>query len=149
MTQTILSYLYTPIIRMQILDGTVTNREERRVFNNTIQLYKGTDNPVQIKFLNQDQKKLDVTNYTFVAKVMEGQEGFSFLTPTITITDATNGKGTVTFTEEDLASLDAARYTLAIKGTKSSVEAPAYADDHYTLGITVHVNPGFLADKPS
>ena len=75
MTQTILSYLYTPIIRMQILDGTVTNREERRVFNNTIQLYKGTDNPVQIKFLNQDQKKLDVTNYTFVAKVMEGQEG--------------------------------------------------------------------------
>ena len=147
--QTILSYLYTPVIRLQIMDGTVTNREFRQVFNNTIQLYKGSDNPVQLKFLNQDQKKVDVTNYTFVAKVMEGQEGFSFLTPTVTVTDATNGKGAITFTEEQLATLDASRYTLAIKGTLSSVEAPAYADDNFSLGITLQVNPGFLANKPA
>ena len=146
--QTILSYLYTPIIRMQIIDPAVTHREERRVFNNTIQLYKGSDNPVQIRFINQDQKKIDVTNYTFVAKVMEGQEGFSFLTPTVTIDDAPNGKGSITFTEEQLATLDAARYTLAIKGTKFGWrEGPLYADDAFTLGIELHINPGFLADK--
>ena len=68
--QTITSYLYTPRITAQILDAGVTRVQERVVYNRTIELYKGTDNPVQVRFFNQDQKKFDVTNYTFVASVM-------------------------------------------------------------------------------
>ena len=43
---------------------------------------------------------------------------------------------------------DVVLYTLAIKGTKFGWrEGPLYADDSFTLGIELHINPGFLADK--
>ena len=142
--QVIHSYLYTPKIRIIISDLSVTNIQERRVYNHVIELYKGTDNPVQVRFLNQDQKKVDVTNYTFVVAVMNPDQGQTIFNPTLTVNDAVNGQGTVTFTEEELASLDAMRYTLAIKGTVNGVEAPVYSDDNFNMSVDLHVNEGFL-----
>ena len=143
--QMIHSYLYTPKVRVQISDTGVTNIQERRVYNHVIQLYKGTDNPVQVRFLNQDQKKVDVTNYTFVVAVMNPDQGQTIFYPTLTVTNATAGQGTVTFTEEELAPLDAMRYTLAIKGTVNGVEAPVYSDDNFNLSLDLHINEGFLS----
>jgi len=142
--QVIHSYLYTPKIRIQISDLSVTNIQERRVYNHVIELYKGTDNPVQVRFLNQDQKKVDVTNYTFVVAVMNPDQGQTIFYPTLTVTDAANGQGTVTFTEEQMNNLDAMRYTLAIKGTVNGVEAPVYSDDNFNMSVDLHVNEGFL-----
>jgi len=139
------SYLYTPKVRVQISDTGVTNIQERRVYNHVIQLYKGTDNPVQVRFLNQDQKKVDVTNYTFVVAVMNSDQGQTIFYPTLTVTNAAAGQGTVTFTEEELAPLDAMRYTLAIKGTVNGVEAPVYSDDNFNLSLDLHINEGFLS----
>jgi len=139
------SYLYTPKVRVQISDTGVTNIQERRVYNHVIQLYKGTDNPVQVRFLNQDQKKVDVTNYTFVVAVMNPDQGQTIFYPTLTVTNAAAGQGTVTFTEEELAPLDAMRYTLAIKGTVNGVEAPVYSDDNFNLSLDLHINEGFLS----
>lgn len=114
------------------------------MYNHVIELYKGTDNPVQVRFLNQDQKKVDVTNYTFVVAVMNPDERKTVLYPTLTVTDAANGQGTVTITEEQMDSLDAMRYTLAIKGTVNGVEAPVYSDDNFNMSVDLHVNDGFL-----
>ena len=142
--QIIQSYLYTPKIRIQISDTGVTNIQERRVYNHVIELYKGTDNPVQVRFLNQDQKKVDVTNYTFVVAVMNPDQGQTIFNPTLTVTNAAAGQGTVTITEEQMNNLDAMRYTLAIKGTVNGVEAPVYSDDNFNMSVDLHVNEGFL-----
>jgi len=142
--QVIHSYLYTPKIRIQISDLSVTNIQERRVYNHVIELYKGTDNPVQVRFLNQDQKKVDVTNYTFVVAVMNPDQGQTIFNPTLTVTNAAAGQGTVTITEEQMNNLDAMRYTLAIKGTVNGVEAPVYSDDNFNMSVDLHVNEGFL-----
>lgn len=142
--QTITSYLYTPRITAQILDAGVTRVQERVVYNRTIELYKGTDNPVQVRFFNQDQKKFDVTNYTFVASVMDPQEGYTIFQPTITIDDAALGRATIMFTEAELATLDASRYVVAIEGTLNGQRAPLYADDNYGLNVDLHINDGFL-----
>jgi hypothetical protein len=142
--QLIHSYLYTPKIRVIISDMGVTNIQEQQVYNHVIQLYKGTDNPVQVRFLNQDQKKKDVTNYTFVVAVMNTDQGQTIFYPTLTVTDAAAGQGTVTFTEEQMNNLDAMRYTLAIKGTVNGVEAPVYSDDNFNMSVDLHVNEGFL-----
>lgn len=145
--QIIQSYLYTPKIRIQISDMGVTNIQERRVYNHVIQLYKGTDNPVQVRFLNQDQKKVDVTNYTFVVAVMNTDQGQTIFYPTLTVTDAAAGQGTVTITEEQMNNLDAMRYTLAIKGTVNGVEAPVYSDDNFNMSVDLQVNDGFLPQE--
>jgi len=142
--QVIHSYLYTPKIRIIISDLSVTNIQERRVYNHVIELYKGTDNPVQVRFLNQDQKKVDVTNYTFVVAVMNPDQGQTIFNPTLTVTNAAAGQGTVTITEEQMNNLDAMRYTLAIKGTVNGVEAPVYSDDNFNMSVDLHVNEGFL-----
>jgi len=142
--QVIHSYLYTPKIRIIISDMSITNRQERRVYNHVIELYKGTDNPVQVRFLNQDQKKVDVTNYTFVVAVMNPDQGQTIFNPTLTVTNAAAGQGTVTITEEQMNNLDAMRYTLAIKGTVNGVEAPVYSDDNFNMSVDLHVNEGFL-----
>lgn len=142
--QVIHSYLYTPKIRIQISDLSVTNIQERRVYNHVIELYKGTDNPVQVRFLNQDQKKVDVTNYTFVVAVMNPDQGQTIFNPTLIVTNAAAGQGTVTITEEQMNNLDAMRYTLAIKGTVNGVEAPVYSDDNFNMSVDLHVNEGFL-----
>jgi len=142
--QVIHSYLYTPKIGIIISDLSVTNIQERRVYNHVIELYKGTDNPVQVRFLNQDQKKVDVTNYTFVVAVMNPDQGQTIFNPTLTVTNAAAGQGTVTITEEQMNNLDAMRYTLAIKGTVNGVEAPVYSDDNFNMSVDLHVNEGFL-----
>lgn len=142
--QTLTSYLYAPRIDAQILDASVIRNREIKVYNRTIELYKGTDNPVQVRFFNQDQKKVDVTDYTFVVSVMNSIEGLTVFNPTLTVTDAVNGKGTITFTSEQLADLDAARYTLAIVGTLNGAEAPLYTDDNFNLTVDLHIKSGIL-----
>lgn len=145
----ITSYLYDNKITVQKLDNDDTIKTRWRiVYNRAVDVYRGTDNLVKIEFKNQDQKPANISGHTITGYVIESiyptQANANVVANvSVSVSNASIGTATVTFTEEFLANLDQNKYKLAFKSVTVSSEGPLYSDDNYGIYTELNIKPGF------
>lgn len=152
----ITSYLYDNKITIQILedDDTIKTRN-KVVYNRTLDIYRGMDNPVTIQFKNQDQKPVNITNYSITGYVIDILNSNVMSNVSVTVSNATIGTASVTLTEELISNLTQNKYKLAFKAvnTVTSSERPVYSDDNYGLYQEFNIKDGIpnttVFDSPS
>lgn len=146
---TITSYLYPNRITAQIVEDDPSIKTRNRVvYNRTVEVYKGLDNPITIQFKNQDQRNLNISSYSLTGYLVDIINNQIVSNIAVTVSNATIGTASVTLTEELLDQLPLQRYKLALKAVSSGLERPVYTDDNYGLYTEIKINPGLPPYNP-
>jgi hypothetical protein len=129
---------------------TNVDQEERyrRVYNRNIKVYRGTDNRLDIRVKNSDQKPNNISGYTVVFKLIDRNNKLVY-EKDCTAVDATVGRINVTMTEAELVDLERGDYQYSlIKETRSYSDAsnyvvtsssPLYVDSQYDAFATLEI----------
>jgi hypothetical protein len=148
--QQIQSYLYPNIVVVQFLDPTIFSPRNRPVYSRPIKVYQGIDNPLQVVVKNQDQKPVDVTGYLVQLDIQDPEAKGSMESLAVTITNMTQGQGTVTIPRDVVNSLDQRRYKITIKliNQGTNAERPLYTDANFGAAVDLEVLPGWYESMP-
>jgi hypothetical protein len=137
--QQISSYFYPNLVTVQCNPDPSVTARWRIMYQRQVKLYKGVDNLIQIRFLNGDQKPVNVTGWLIFFNVLSDEEGLLLLTKNsnpnggITIVNALQGIITVSLTEFDLLNLDLPyyNYALTVIDPLTGIEQVIYIDENY------------------
>jgi len=127
-------YLYdqTQTVVLNDTSSSMATVRWQPVYSKNLKISKGTDNVLNFTFINQDQKKVDISSATFTWRLIDSEGENLLLEKTMVATDATNGKAKVTITEQDLNTIDVQRASYSIEKltTSSSQYDLAFVDDN-------------------
>ena len=140
--QLIPRYLYKNKVDIVTNDaGFVT--EYRPVYSRQIKIYKGIDNTVQFRFLNADQKPIDISNET-IKFVAYRESNVKALDLTATAT-ATKGLATLTIGKTDLEDLFQQYLTYTVYFDDGSAgQTLTYANSHFDASGTLFLDGSAL-----
>ena len=141
--QTITSYVYSNQVEIQVVDPTIFTTRNRVVYNRTIKVYQGIDNPLQIVIKNQDQKNVDMTGYDVQVDIRDTESGAVMASYSVGFSDVTRGLGTIVIDRETVNDLDQRYYKLTTKRISEDSESPNYIDDNYSVSLDLEVLPGY------
>ena len=100
-----------------------------------IKLYRGIDNTLQLRLLNNDQKSVDVSTKTFVLNIVDPTTHLVIKSKTTTLGNTTQsqaGKVDFDLTSTDMSSTNAGRFIYSIYELNSdSSKTIVYSDDEY------------------
>ena len=145
----ITSYLYQNIFVVQLLDYAnpdIQNIRNRVVYQRPIEIYRGADNPVTIKFKNQDQKPADIAGLTFSGYIIDYLKGNVVANVSVTVSNVTTATATTMLTSDFLNTLPQNKYKLAFLRYDGTYETPVFSDDNYGVYAELNINPGFETD---
>ncbi len=139
------TYLYSNKVVAQIIDPAIFTTRNRVVYARPVTVYQGIDNPMQVVVKNQDQKAVDVTNYSMVAEIQDPNNKVAVATYALTWVDALTGRGAFTLDKATVNSLEQRFYKLTFKtvNTVTHVEQPIYVDDNYSVPLDLKVLPAY------
>lgn len=145
--QTVQAYLYPNTVEVQILDSSIFMTRNRQVYTRPITVYQGIDNPIQIRALNQDQKRVDLTGYAMQAQIQDPVNQVLVETLNVTWANIQQGLGTITISADTVNSLEQRYYKLTFKTVQSSdlSERPVYVDDNYGVPLDLQVLPAYYS----
>ena len=157
-----LAYLYQQTQVVLLLDntGAVHNVRWEPVYSKNLKASKGVDNVILFRFLNQDQKPVDITGLTFTCRVMSRDGTELLFARDLETVSATKGQAKLTITSNTLDNVQSQLANYSITVDRGSLTEPVYVDDHagargvlyiadathpeYTesTAVTVAANPG-------
>ena len=143
------SYLYPNIFTVQILDyndPAIANRRNPVVYQRPIEIYRGADNPITIKFKNQDQKAANIAGLTFSGYIIDYLKGNVVSNVSVTVSNVTTATATCVLTSDFVNTLPQNQYKLAFLQYNGVYETPTYSDDNYGVYAELRINPGFETD---
>ena len=144
----ITSYLYTNTFTVQILDyadPTITTRN-RVVYQRPIEIYRGADNPITIKFKNQDQKAANIAGLTFRGYIIDYLKGNVVSNVSVTVSNVSTATATTMLTSDFLNTLPQNKYKLAFLKSDGTFNTPVYADDNFKVYAEMNINPAYNTD---
>lgn len=121
------------------------------MYNRTIKVYQGIDNPVQVIVRNQDQKSIDLTGTTMQAQIQDPTNQVTINTYPVTWVDITKGQGNFVLDETTLGSLQNRFYKLTFSVTNTTTDStiPVYVDDNYGVPLELEILPAYYAQQAS
>lgn len=151
--QTIKTYLYPNTAVVQILDPTVFTTRNRQVYNRTIKVYQGIDNPIQVMLRNQDQKAITLQDdngdpiYYVQAQIQDPLNQLTITSYDVNFTEAgyTAGVGSFSIEKSVIDDLEQRLYklTFTLEPLATSVKQPLYIDDNYGVPLDLQVLPAY------
>ena len=144
----ITSYLYSNIFTVQILDyndPTITTRN-RVVYQRPIEIYRGADNPITIKFKNQDQKAANIAGKTFTGYIIDYLKGNVVANVSVTVSNVSTATASTMLTSDFINSLPQNKYKLAFLQYDGTYETPTYSNDNFGVYAELNINPAFETD---
>ena len=152
------TYFYKNTVVVQCNpDPTITQRW-RTMYQRQVKLYKGVDNLIQIRFLNSDQKPVNVTGWTITFNLISDEEGIVAVTKDnalvggVTVVDALNGIITVALNKYDLIDLPQPyyNYSLTVTDPMTGIQEVVYTDENYEARGEILLRDGpYPAYQPS
>jgi hypothetical protein len=117
------------------------------VYNRSIKIYQGIDNPILIQIKNQDQKSVDLKESTVIVEIQDPESELSILSYVLSWQDAAKGIGSFTFYKVDIDSLVNRYYkmTLKLSDNLSRNQRPLYSDDNYNVNLDLEVLPAYYS----
>jgi hypothetical protein len=143
------SYLYPNIFTVQLLDyedPAIQTRRNRVVYQRPIEIYRGADNPITIKFKNQDQKSANIAGLSFSGYIVDYSKGNVVANVSVTVSNVSTATATCVLTSDFLNTLPQNQYKLAFLKYDGVYETPTYSDDNYGVYAELRINPGFETD---
>lgn len=127
-----LAYLYQQTHMVILLDasGTYNSIRYRPVFSKNLVASKGVDNVILIRFMNQDQKPVDITGLTFTFRVMNQDGTQLLLSRELETVTASKGHTKLTLVEQDLDDIVAQRANYSITVDRNNLTESVYVDDN-------------------
>lgn len=146
--QTIKLYLVDQIAEVQIMDPTIFTVRNRTVYSHPIKVYQGIDNPIQVIIRNQDQKKVDLSDYYVEAQVQDPVNQLTVAAYDVNFVDATTGRGTFTIEKTVIDDLEQRLYklTFSLENKDTAAKQPLYIDDNYGVPLDLIVLPAYWSD---
>lgn len=147
--QTIKTYLYPNTAEVQIIDPTVFATRNRIVYNRTIKVYQGIDNPIQVLVKNQDQKSYNLTGYALQADIQDPTNQVTVESFAVSFANIALGQGSFTIPKITVDSLEQRFYKLTFRtiNQDSNAEQPVYIDDNYGVPLDLQILPAYYSDS--
>jgi uncharacterized membrane protein len=142
----ITSYLYQNIFTVQLLDyGNVAiqNIRNRVVYQRPIEIYRGADNPITVKFKNQDQKAANISNSTFQGFISNYIDGNIVANVSVTVSNVQTATASCTITSSMLEILPQNKYKLIFLQSVAGLNTPVYSDDNFSIYAELNINPAY------
>jgi len=148
-----IAYLYQQKCQVILADSTGEsfNLRYQTMYTKNIKIHRGLDNVILFEFVNQDQKPVNITGSTFVARFIDSAGNRTMLVKDLTVLHATTGRAklTVSDTESDL--LVGTQVSYGIERTAGSLTEAVFVDDYADARGSVTVvdsaRPQFVASK--
>jgi len=113
------------------------------MYSSPIKLYSGVTNPIKIRCLDSDQKRVNVSNITIQTALFEASTNNVLASNIATAVDSANGKMMTTYTASQLSSLPSGLYELGMTGVDANaVVYPIFMDDAHSTRLVVELCPG-------
>jgi len=64
-------YLYPNTVEARIWDPTIFTTRNREMYARPVTIYRGIDNPIQVRVKNQDQKLVNMNGYVLQADIQD------------------------------------------------------------------------------
>jgi hypothetical protein len=120
--------------------------EYRPVYQRTINIYKGIDNPLQFKVINADQKPVSIANYTPMFVAYDSNQNLIIeRSGTAMETETTNrGMFTITLSDADTRNVTAQymKYAVYLVDEQTGSKVVSYANSHFDAAGTIHLKDG-------
>jgi len=145
----ITSYLYQNIFTVQLLDyenPDIQNIRNRVVYQRPIEIYRGADNPVTIKFKNQDQKAANIAGLSFEGYIIDYLKGNVVANVSVTVSNVTTATANIMLRDEFLNTLPQNKYKLAFLANDGTFNTPVYSDDNFKVYAELNINPAYNTD---
>lgn len=147
-------YLYHQRHRVILLDtsGEYFDRRYRQVYTRDLIAHRGTDNQILIEFLNQDQKRVDITGKEFTCRLISHDGSKLVLEKPLEIVNAERGQSKLVLTEQELDMIAPGEVGFSIEQTADgALYEPVYVDDNSGgrgyIQIVDSIMPAFVASK--
>ena len=136
-------YLYSNTLDVTLdLDATVKG-VNRVMYQRELQIQKGIKNNIRIQFKNSDQKRISVTDQTFVFSMYDVLNKRTVLEKSLEVIEtntATRGLALLSLTESDTVDLDKSSYSFSIKQLDTDgTYTPTYANTYYGVAGTAYI----------
>ena len=148
--QTIETFWYKNILDVQVMDPLIYSTRNRIVYNRTIKIYQGIDNPIHVVAKNQDQKAVDLTGYDLQVDIQDPENAITTEAFTVNFVAQERGLGMFTIPKDVVNALDQRYYEFTVKliHLSDNKETPLYIDDNYSAKLPVQVLAGYYNNMP-
>ena len=132
------------------LDSWVHERY-RRVYNRNLKVYRGVDNRVEFRVKNSDQKPANISNRTFVFRLIARETQELLIKKDCELIDATNGRIVLNLSDSELLGIEPALYQYSLsyeiredRGDFYIVteKKPVYVDTQYGANAVIEILGG-------
>ncbi len=147
-------YLFNQRHRVILLDtsGAFFSKRYNQVYTKNLIAHKGTDNQILIEFVNQDQKRVDVTGMQFTCRIISHDGEKLLLEKPLESVNDTEGQTKLVLTEQELDDFQSglAGFSVEQISTGKPYE-PVYVDDSAgargVIDIRDSIMPAFTLSK--
>jgi len=143
-------YLYPNIFVVQLPDYTdprIQHIRNRIVYQRPIEIYRGADNPIVIKFKNQDQRPANIAGLSFTGYIVDYLKGNVVANVSVTVSNVITSTASTMLTSEFVNSLPQNKYKLAFLATAGTYNTPVYSNDNFNVYAELNVNPAYNTDS--
>ncbi len=123
--------------------NTAITTRNRVVYQRPIEIYRGADNPITIKFKNQDQKAANIAGSTFQGFITDYLEGNIVANLAITVSNVVTATANCTLSSAFVATLPQNKYKLVFLKTQGGLNTPVYSDDNFGVYAELNINPAY------
>jgi hypothetical protein len=139
-----------PVILLDT-SGEFFNRRYRNVYSHNLKAHRGTDNQILIEFLNQDQKRVDVTGKEFVCRLISHDGEELLLEKSLEMVNAGQGQTKLVLTEQELDNIMPQTVSYSVELIGTSINEPVFVDESASargnMEILDSVMPKFVESK--
>lgn len=125
------SYLYANKVDVFSDLGSWQTERYRKVYQRTLKIYRGVDNPIDFQVRNSDQKPQSIVGQTVVFNLFAYESQELIMSRDCTVVDAAKGKVSVTISEGEALTLTPGFYTFSLYTLANSIKKPLYGDSQF------------------
>jgi len=122
-------YLYVPRQVVVTLVGNSPRRYET-VYAKNLKLHKGVDNKIQFKFINQEQKAVDITDKEITIRVLSFDGTKVLIKKALTLTLPLTGLAEFQLQSTELENIDSQKAYYSIEIPQSGFDLPVFVDSN-------------------
>ena len=116
------------------------------MYQRSIEVYRGADNPITIYFKNQDQKPANITGLEFEGYIIDYLKGNVVANVSVTVSNVQRAVATTMLSSNFLNTLPQNKYKLAFLKNDGTYNTPVYSNDNYGVYAELNINPAYQTD---
>ena len=122
-------FLYTQRQIVVLLSGT-SPRSYMPQYSKPLTLHRGVDNQIQFQFLNQEQKKVDITGLEITCRIINADGTSVLFNKALTLTLPLTGLAVLNMNAADLEDIDAQKCSYSLEIPVNGLGLPVFVDQN-------------------